>query len=172
MNYLDIVLVLPLIFGAWRGFKKGLIIELFTLLALVVGIYAGIHFSDFMSSILREHAGIQSEYLPVISFSLIFLGVGAIVYFAGKLIEKAVNAVALTPMNKLAGLFFGLVKMLYLTSTLLVIIESYDQRNEMVPENLKDDSLLYHPVKSVSLTTIPALKHSELFIKTAQQLNE
>lgn len=172
MNYLDIVLVLPLIFGAWRGFKKGLIIELFTLLALLVGIYAGIHFSDFMSSILRNHLGIQSEYLPVISFTLIFLGVGAMVYFAGKLIEKAVNAVALSPINKLTGLFFGLVKMLYLTSTLLVIIESYDQRGEIIPDNLKDNSLLYHPVKSISLTTIPALKHSELFIQTARQLNE
>jgi len=52
MNYLDIILVLPLIIGAWRGFKKGFIIELFTLLALLVGLYAGIHFSDFVAGLL------------------------------------------------------------------------------------------------------------------------
>ena len=81
MNYLDILLVLPLIIGAWRGFKKGLIIELFTLLALLVGIYAGIHFSDFVAGILKNNLGMTSEYVPVIAFTITFLGVGAGVYF-------------------------------------------------------------------------------------------
>ncbi len=91
MNYLDIILILPLLFGAWRGFKKGLIIELFTLLALLVALYAGIHFSDWMAAILQSTFNTQSEYLPIVSFTLIFLAVGAMVYFAGKAIEAAVT---------------------------------------------------------------------------------
>jgi membrane protein required for colicin V production len=49
MNSIDILLIIPLVYAAWKGFKHGLIIEVFTLLALFVGIYVGIHFSDFMS---------------------------------------------------------------------------------------------------------------------------
>lgn len=166
MNYLDIILVIPLIIGAWRGFKKGFIIEIFTLLALLVGLYAGIHFSDFLSGLLRDHLGMTSEYVPIIAFTLIFLGVGAMVYFAGKLLERAISVVALTPLNKFAGLAFGLIKMLFFTSAALVILESYDEKNEFLPDDLKSKSLLYHPVKNVSLTTIPALRHSDLFIRT------
>lgn len=165
MNYLDIILVLPLIIGAWRGFKKGFIIEIFTLLALLVGLYAGIHFSDFISGLLREYLGMTSEYVPIIAFTLVFLGVGAMVYFAGKMLERAVTAVALTPLNKFAGLVFGTIKMLFFTSAALVILESYDQKGEFLPEELKSKSLLYHPVKNVSLLTIPALRHSDLFIQ-------
>lgn len=166
MNYLDIILLLPLIIGAWRGFKKGFIIEIFTLLALLVGLYAGIHFSDFLSALLRDYLGMTSDYVPIIAFTVIFLGVGAMVYFAGKLLERAITAVALTPLNKFAGLTFGIIKMLFFTSAALVILESYDEKNKFLPEDLKSKSLLYHPVKNVSLTTIPALRHSDLFIRT------
>lgn len=168
MNYLDILLFIPLVIGAWRGFKKGFVIELFTLLALLVGIYAGIHFSDFMSNILREHVGLNSKYLPAIAFTITFLGVGAMVFFGGKMIEKLIKVVALSPVNKVAGLVFGLLKMLYITSALLVILESIDEKNDFIPEDLKNTSLLYQPVKSTSLNTIPALKHSSLFLSVIE----
>lgn len=165
MNYLDILLFIPLIIGAWRGFKKGFVIELFTLLALLVGIYAGIHFSDFMSDILSEQVGLTSQYLPAIAFTITFLGVGAMVFFGGKMIEKLIKVVALSPVNKVAGLIFGLLKMLYITSALLVILESIDEKNDFIPEDLKESSLLYEPVKGTALNTIPALKHSSLFLE-------
>ena len=170
MNYLDILLIIPLIIGAWRGFKKGLIIELFTLLALLVGIYAGIHFSDFVAGILKNNLGMTSEYLPVIAFTITFLGVGAGVYFLGKMLEGAVSMVALSPVNKMLGLLFGTLKMLFFTSALLVILESYDEKGEFIPEQQKEESLLYQPMTQVSLTCIPALKHSGLFITVAKEV--
>lgn len=168
MNYLDIILILPLIIGAWRGFKKGFIIEIFTLLALLVGLYAGIHLSDYVAGLLREHLGMTSEYLPIIAFTLVFLGIGALVYFAGKTLEGLIAVVALTPLNKFAGLLFGMIKMLFFTSAALVILESYDEKGDIIPDSLKAESLLYHPVKEVSLTTIPPLRHSDLFFKAIQ----
>lgn len=163
MNYLDILLAVPLIIGAWRGFKKGFIIEFFTLLALLVGIYCGIHFSDFISDILRDNLGMTSKYLPIISFTLTFLLVGAMVFFGGKALEKVVKAVALAPLNKIAGLIFGMLKMLYICSALLIILESIDEKNDFIPTELKEGSLLYNPVKYTALKTIPALQESRLF---------
>ncbi|MDA7803753.1 CvpA family protein [Crocinitomix sp.] len=168
MNYLDILLLIPIIIGAWRGFKKGFVIEIFTLLALLVGIYAGIHFSDYMAEILREKVGITSEYLPAIAFTITFLLVGAMVYFAGKMIEKALKLVALGTLNKFAGLFFGVVKMIFILSAALVILESYDQKGQFIPEDLKTDSFLYEPLKATSLKTIPALQYSDLFVEFTQ----
>ncbi len=168
MNYLDILLFIPIAYSAWRGFKKGFIIELFTLLALLVGIYAGIHFSDLMSDILRDKLGVSSKYLPAIAFTITFLGVGAMVFFGGKMLEKAIKVVALGPINKVAGLLFGAIKMLFVLSAVLVILESIDEKNNFIPEDLKDSSLLYHPVKQTSLSAIPGLKYSSLFLGTIE----
>lgn len=166
MNYLDILLVIPLIIGAWRGFKKGFIIEFFTLLALLVGIYAGIHFSDFVANFLRDSFSMTSEYVPIIAFTVTFLGVGAGVYFAGKALERVISMVALSPINKLFGLIFGLIKILFLLSALLVITESYDEKGKFFPEKVREESLLYKPISKLSLVTIPALRYSRLFNQT------
>ena len=171
MNFLDLILIIPLVIGGWRGFKRGLVIEVFTLLALLVGIYAGIHFSDYLSDILKEKMGFQSEYLPAISFTIILLMVGAMVYFAGKIIEKGVNIIALSMANKIAGMFFGLIKMLYIVSILLVLFEAYEDSENSKNSNVRQESLLYSPIKHVSLTTIPALKHSKLFVRILKDSN-
>lgn len=165
MNYLDILITIPVIIGAWKGFKKGFIIEIFTLMALLIGIYAGIHFSDAMAKILRENLSITTQYLPAIAFTITFLMVGAMVYFAGKLIEKALKLVALSTINKFAGLFFGVVKMLFFVSATLIILESYDSKGNFIPNQLKSESILFHPVKELSIKTIPALKYSDLVEK-------
>ncbi|MBD3637722.1 MAG: CvpA family protein [Crocinitomicaceae bacterium] len=168
MNYLDILLFIPLIIGVWRGFKKGFIIEFFTMLALFVGIYGGIHFSDFIAEILRDKLGITTKYLPVIAFTITFLGVGAMVFFGGKMLEKMIKAVALGPINKAAGVLFGFLKMLFLCSAVLVILESVDEKNNFIPEDQKEGSLLYQPVKNTSLKTIPALQSSSLFLRAVE----
>lgn len=169
MNFLDIVILVPLVYAAYKGFKHGFIIELFTLLAILVGIYVGIHFSDGVASWLKSSFGWDSVYLPVLAFTITFLGVGAMIYFGGKVLEKMIKVVNLSPLNKAAGVVFALIKAIYVVSVLLVMIESYDEKGNFFPEQTKEKSLLYNPVKNVSQKTIPALAESTIFVKNALQ---
>jgi len=167
MNFIDILIIIPLIYGGYKGFKHGLIIEVFTMLALFVGLYAGINFSDFVAAFLKKSFSWDSEYLPIISFTVIFLAVGAMVYFAGKTIEQMVKVVHLTPINKFFGVFFGVLKMLYIVSVILVITESYDEKSDFFPEEKKESSFMYNPVKAISTYSIPGMDNSTIFLKNA-----
>ena len=167
MNYIDILILIPIIYAAWKGFKHGLIIEVFTLLALVVGLYAGIHFSDYAAGVLKNTFSWHSKYVPVVSFTITFLAVGAMVYFGGKAIEKVVKATGLTPINKGFGIFFSVLKMIYFISIIIVLIESYDEKSDFFPDETKTESVLYTPVKKVSTYTIPGLSESTIFLKNA-----
>lgn len=169
MSIVDILILIPLGYAAWKGFQHGIIIEVFTLLALLVGIYAGIHFSDVTSNWMKNSLGWDSEYLPVVAFTITFLGIGAMVYFAGKMIEQFVKITNLTPINKAFGIVFAVLKMTYFVSVFLVLLESYDEKGDFLPPALKEKSLLYNPILKVSTTTIPALKESTLFVKNALQ---
>lgn len=169
MNFVDVLLIIPLIYFAYKGFKNGLIIEVFTLLALLVGIYAGIHFSDGTAKMMKESWGFESDYLPVIAFTLTFLGVGAMVFFGGKFLEKVVDITGLSIANKLGGIAFALLKGGYILSVLIVLVESYDEKGDFVNEDTKTNSLLYVPVKNLSISTIPQLKESTIFLKNAWQ---
>jgi membrane protein required for colicin V production len=169
MNFLDILILIPIAYGAYKGFKHGFVIELFTLLAILVGIYVGIHFSDYTANWLKSSFDWHSEYLPVVAFTITFLGVGAMIYFGGKMIEKMIKVVQLSMVNKFLGVLFATIKSLYIVSVLLVLIESYDEKGNFFPEKTKANSVLYEPVKNVSTETVPALGESTIFLKNALQ---
>lgn len=165
MNFIDIILIVPLGYAAWQGFKKGFIIELFTLLALLVGIYAGIHFSDWTAKLIKDNFELEGKYLPVVAFSITFLAVGAMVFFAGKMLEKMIQVVNLSPINKILGIVFALIKMLYTLSIGIILLETYDERGEFIPADIKTESLLYEPVKVIASATIPAIEESTIWLK-------
>ncbi len=167
MNFLDIILAVPVIYAAYKGFKNGFVIELFTLLAILVGIYVGIHFSDAVAGWMKSTFHWDSPYLPVVSFTITFLGVGAMIYFGGKVAEKMIKVVHLSPINKALGIVFAALKALYILSVVLVILESYDEKRSFIPEKAKEESLLYVPVKDISTKTVPALGNSTIFLKNA-----
>ena len=72
MNYIDIVILLFLLYGAFRGFSKGLIIEVATLAGLILGVFIAIRYSPFTEGILKDFLNIPllvlyrfGRYLPV-----------------------------------------------------------------------------------------------------------
>lgn len=169
MNYLDIIFAVPLIWAGFRGFKKGLIIEVSALIAFGLGIWGGIHFSDFVAKLLSD--SIESKYVPLVSFAITFILIVAAVFVLGKMLEKAVNLVQLKLINKAMGALFGVAKIVLVISVLLVIVNSFDEKANIVPKDLKDNSLLYQPLSDVSFKVIPALKNSGLFSDSATGLS-
>lgn len=165
MNTIDIFILIPLIYAAWKGFRKGFILEIFLLLALLVGIYAGIHFSDWTSNLIIQHFHLEGRYLPIIAFTITFLGVAALVYMAGKMLEQVIKVIQLGLVNRIFGLLFSLIKMVYILSILVILIESYDEKGRFIPQHSKDESALYYPIKKVATSTIPALESSSIWLK-------
>ena len=174
MNFLDVFILVLLVWGAYKGFKNGLVIELFTLFALFLGLYAAIHFSDYLAEKVMGETPNEESYIPVIFFILTFLAVGAMVYFGGKAFEKVIKVVQLSALNKLAGALFGLIKFTFIAGTIILIIESMDNRSDIISDETKNGSLSYTFTKSVVTFCIPAFDESKLFIveSLSQQTNE
>lgn len=163
MHFIDILLLVPLLWGAWKGFSKGLIIEVATLGALLLGVWGGINFSDYMAEVLTNNFEFDEQYLPILAFALTFLLILALVFAVGKLAERFVNVLALGMINKLAGGAFGILKVAVITSVLLVIVQSYDEKMHFLPPDIEEESLLYQPMTDMALTIIPALESSKMY---------
>jgi membrane protein required for colicin V production len=163
MNYLDILFCIPLLWGFWKGFQKGLIIEVAMLAALLLGIWGGIKFSDYIAEVITNNFDVGEKYLPVVAFGVTFLAIVVAVYAIGKIVERFVDLVAMKMVNKVAGGAFGLAKFGVILSVLLVIINSYDEKAGFISQDLKDGSLFYQPMSDVALTIVPALQNSQLF---------
>ena len=156
MNFLDIIFIIPIIWLAYHGFKRGFIIELASLLALILGIYAALYFSYYAENFLTNNLDMETEYVPIIAFIVTFVLVVIIVYFLGKILEKIINMVALGFLNKMAGGIFGILKAAVLISIVLLIINNFNDK--FISKEKKENSFLYAPIAGIAPLLWQSLK--------------
>ncbi|MDR1414996.1 MAG: CvpA family protein [Odoribacteraceae bacterium] len=146
MNYLDIILLIPLLYGAARGISRGLVVEIATLLALVLGVYLALRCSDPARVILQEYMMIPPQYSYYVAFAIIFLVVVIVIHLLGKLLTKLLNVIALGLLNRLLGTLFGVLKMTIVVCALLFLFNSIDQQYGLLSAKTKEASWLYLPL--------------------------
>jgi membrane protein required for colicin V production len=158
MNYIDLVLGILLIVGAVQGFRKGFIIELASLAALILGIWGGIKFSDFTAEFITKHTGYHSEHLSTIAFFITFLIIVILIHLMGKMLDKIVKAIFLGFLNRLAGVVFGVLKTAVILSILLLLFDGIDENVHILPAKQKEESKIYTPMKQIVPTLFPFIK--------------
>ncbi len=158
MNYLDIILAIPLLWAVYRGFTKGLIFSVASLLALILGIYGAIHFSFVVEQYVAAWFHPSEKYLAFISFALTFVLIVIAVHLFAWAIDRLVKAVALGFMNRLAGVLFNLIKMAFILSVILSLVNYLNSFSHFIPEEDQEESVLYDPVSSFAPAVFPYLK--------------
>lgn len=149
MNTIDVILLVFLGFGLIRGFIRGLIVELGTLLAVVIGIYGAIHFSFYLTQILSQYIELNPSTMKALSFALTLILIMLVVMLLAKILTKLVKSMSLGFFNRIGGGFFGLVKQAVIAGAVLLFLERTWQTSEWIPQEVVENSHLYHIVKNV-----------------------
>lgn len=162
MNFIDILIIIPVLWGFWRGFMKGVVMEVATLVAFFLGVWGGMKFSDLIAGYIRQWFTTESPYVPLIAFGLVFVAILIAVFALARFIDKSMEKSTLTIFNKLAGGAFGGFKFLLILSVLFFVVDAVEKSVTVIPPEIKDNSLLYRPVASVAPKVIPGLRDSDL----------
>lgn len=144
MNWLDILVFIPLAWFGFKGLKNGLVRELASVAALILGIWVTINFSDKVASLVGDSATVK-----VIAFVLTFIAVLVIVYFIGMLVEKIIKLVIPGFINNLFGLLFGVCKVLIVFSVFLYFINIVDVKERIIKHNVKENSFFYRYIEKI-----------------------
>ena len=163
MKMLDLIILLPLIYGAYKGYKRGFIMSLFMLLAVIVGLYVAFHFTDVIVDYGMKHFEWTSKYISPITFLSLFLVVGAGIYFGGKVLESVIKLAKLSVLNSLAGALLGLLQWTYFVGSLLLMLISFDQKEKIISKETKQHSIILPVMTSVLHGSIPGVSSSSLF---------
>jgi membrane protein required for colicin V production len=143
MNFLDYSLLVIVVIFAILGYRKGIIVSLVTIAALILGIYAAVNFSNYLDATLMENLKTSRKWLPFVSFGLTFLLVLVAVLLIGKLMEKLVDVVGLGFINRLLGTLLGVLKGIILASVLFFLAVTIDHTGKWLTPQMKKESLFY-----------------------------
>lgn len=155
MNTFDIIITALLIFGFIRGLIRGLFVEVASLVALIAGIYGAIHFSYFIGNLLINYVTWEERYITIVSFAITFAIIVIVIALLGKLFTKIADFASLGFLNKFLGGVFGALKIGLILSIILLVFSKLNNTIPFVSDEMKDDSVLYEPVKNLAPTLFP-----------------
>lgn len=150
ISLLDIILLVPLLLFAWNGYKKGFIVELASLAALVLGLYIAFFFSDFAAEMLNDLFDMDQKYVAVFAFLITFIVVIFLVLTIGKIVQKFIDILLLGFLNKFAGAVFGFLKGALLLSILIFVINYFNFGNSLFKEESRQESIFFEPIESIA----------------------
>ena len=136
---IDLLLLILAVFAIIKGFSRGLIVGIFSLLAIIIGLAAAMKLSLVVAGWLGESVNVSERWLPVISFLVVFIGVILLVRLGAKALEKGVELVTLGWLNKLGGIILYLVIYITVFSVLLF----YAGQLGLISEKMMEESVTY-----------------------------
>ncbi len=140
MSTIDIVIALILAIGGYLGYKRGFLMELFYLLALVLGIFLGFKLMGKGMQILHEQFNADQTFLPYLAFIIIFVLVILLVIFLGQRVKNSVDQTFLGKVDAIAGAALGVIKYSFCLSIIIWLVQSLKIE---LPQNWLEGSRLY-----------------------------
>lgn len=157
MNGLDIALGIVLILGLYKGFKKGLFVELASLLGLIAGVFGAIYFSHIIGNLLANNVDWEPKYVNLAAFAATFTIIVVAISMAGKMLSKIADFTGLGIINKLLGALFGGLKVAFILSVALMWANDWGISGFIFADDKKEDSVLYEPIASIAPIILPDL---------------
>ncbi len=158
MNYIDILFLLVFAWSAYKGFTKGFVIAVASLIALLVGIFGAIRFSGFTAGWLKDQFELQSRHIDLIAFVITFILIIIGVHLIARLLDKLIEAVALGFVNRIAGVLFNLVKTAFIISVILVVLNKINEQAPFLPSQKIENSVFYKPLSALAPAIFPRLR--------------
>lgn len=146
---LDVILVLLILFAVFRGWNKGLVSVILSIVFLVLAMFG----AGILGGYVGEALKISPDYLSkVAGFVIAFV----VLLIVGRMIRDKIKprSGVLGGIDKLAGAALGLVRGLLVLSIALVLFRVV----HLPPETMRQSSRLYPHVVSIAPSLVKLLR--------------
>lgn len=124
MNVLDIILVIPILAFAIRGFQKGIFKQIFSLGGLVLACSLGFYANKAFIMDLWQDGDVEYFTANLLSILLIVLVVLILFLYIGSLLTKIFQGLKMGFLVRLLGLLFGVTKGLIVSLLIAFVVQA------------------------------------------------
>ena len=166
MIYIDLIVIVVLLYAFLKGFSNGLVNELASFLGLLIGAIISYSFSDDLSKIIDDYVEIDGRILNILSFILLFILTSFLFTIAGKYMTKLIKYISLCTINRLLGGIFSSLKFLIIIVSISMVINYFSEllAIEIIPSEQKNKSTVYPILISIGDLLLEVLNNKSLTI--------
>jgi len=137
MSKVDLTLSIIILVGAYNGFRDGFLLEVFSIVAIFIGILFGFKLMGWAMVSLERNFDIDAKALPYIAFATVFFVIVFTVNILTRYLNYKVDHSYLGKVDQVAGGILGLFRTAFMLSVFLWIFHSMKFE---LPENWTEGS--------------------------------
>ena len=150
MSNIDISILIIVGAGFVFGLFKGLVRELASLAAIVLGIYGAKLFSSLLVPLVVDMLGVSEKVAQPLSYVVLFIAIDVALLILARTVDKVFDAVSLGGLNKFLGCVFGALKYALIISVLINVFEPLNQKFRFMSEEKQQNSVTYRPLLNLA----------------------
>ena len=153
MKLLDVLILLPLLWGAMHGYRKGLLIEIIGIAGLVVAMILGFKFLGLGMEVLTPYVSdhMAKRILPYVGFSAIFFPTIFLLNQFGYKIRRSLRYSILGTFDSFAGALVGVFTWVFGISVFFWLVNMIGIK---IPSHRTDDTYIYPLIVPIAPTVI------------------
>ena len=147
MNLLDVIAILIILYGAFKGYKKGFFISLMGFISLYISLIIGIKYHHILILLIQKTPiNLEDNALIVVSIIVSFLFSFLIILQLSKLLKYILDLTLIGFLDDLGGALLGSLICGFILSFLFNII---DWLNIEILSDQINNSILYPIIKEI-----------------------
>ncbi|MCM1151139.1 MAG: CvpA family protein [Alistipes sp.] len=151
MNIIDLIVCLVLFVAVWNGWRKGFVVQMGALAALIAGLWLAWRYGPAAGEWLRLDASVRAPG----GFVVVLLVVVVAVAVAGRMLRKLFRFAGFGWLDTMLGIAVAAFKYLLLLSALFVAFDRLNADYSLVGRRTIDSSACYRPVMRLSEWVFP-----------------
>lgn len=146
MNVFDIIVYLALAWAVFNGWRRGFLLQMMSLVAVIAALYFAAQYGSELERILAINVGVEG----VVGFIIIFVGALIITSIAGYVLRAVFRFAGLGVADILLGILFSVAKLGLIVSVLFSWFASVNKNYEWVSKQTVEESRWFKPISEVT----------------------
>lgn len=155
MNWFDLLVGILLLIAFINGFRKGLIMQLVGLATIVLAAIFGGRLAVRILPEISRLMELSPSVTRVLSFVLAFALIAIVLSLIGRLIQKFIDVVFLSFINRLLGSVISIGTMMVLLSIILNLVLMLDKKQTVINRKIRTESFFFERVEAVIPAIVP-----------------
>lgn len=151
MNVIDLLVCLVLLVALWNGWRRGFILQICSLAAIVVAIWLAARFGAAAGEALR----IDPAYASAAGFTAVLVAAVLAVAVLARILRKLFRFAGFGLLDTLLGILVAVVKYVLLLSVLFAAIDRFNVDYALIPAETVASSRTWRPIRDLSHSLLP-----------------
>lgn len=146
MNVFDIIVYIALAWAVFNGWRRGFLLQMLSLLAVVAALYFAVQYGSELERILGLEVGVSG----VVGFIAIFVAALIVISVGGYMLRAVFRFAGLGMADTLLGILFSVAKVGLIVSVLFSWFASVNKEYKWASQQKVEESHWFKPIAGVT----------------------